>query len=78
MDWLGRCQTANICQSVQKFVLNSASLSVCMLVKNGGSISAEHGIGFNKTNLMYASKATQNMVTMRALKDYFDPKVSTN
>ncbi|CAH0383943.1 unnamed protein product [Bemisia tabaci] len=40
----------------------------------GGSISAEHGIGFKKTQYLHLSKTAESIEVMRQLKQVFDPK----
>jgi FAD/FMN-containing dehydrogenase len=39
----------------------------------GGSISAEHGIGFKKTKYLHYSKSTESIDMMKNLKKSFDP-----
>jgi len=38
-----------------------------------GSISAEHGVGLAKANMMHYSKSTEAINIMRRLKQLFDP-----
>ena len=38
-----------------------------------GSISAEHGIGFKKTNYLHFSKSNEAIDQMKLLKNLFDP-----
>ena len=50
-------------------------LTVHDIVKEfGGSISAEHGIGTMKRDLLLRYKSTEELDAMRALKSAFDPK----
>jgi FAD/FMN-containing dehydrogenase len=50
-------------------------LTVHDVVKEfGGSISAEHGIGTMKRDLLLRYKSTEELDTMRVLKGAFDPK----
>ena len=39
-----------------------------------GSISAEHGIGFKKTQFLHLSKSAEAIAQMRLLKNAMDPK----
>jgi FAD/FMN-containing dehydrogenase len=50
-------------------------LTVHDIVKEfSGSISAEHGIGTMKRDLLLRYKSTEELDAMRALKSAFDPK----
>jgi FAD/FMN-containing dehydrogenase len=50
-------------------------LTVHDIVKEfGGSISAEHGIGTMKRDLLLRYKSTEELDAMRALKHAVDPK----
>ena len=40
----------------------------------GGSISAEHGIGFEKKDYLHLSRSKEEINYMKALKNTFDPK----
>ena len=42
--------------------------------KHKGSISAEHGLGFNKKNYIYYSKSKEAVDLMRKMKIVMDPK----
>ena len=42
--------------------------------KRGGSVSAEHGIGFKKTGFLKYSKSEGAINVMRQLKTLMDPK----
>lgn len=42
--------------------------------QRGGSISAEHGLGFRKRNYIGYSKSSSAVEWMRNLKQLFDPK----
>lgn len=42
--------------------------------KNGGSISAEHGVGFKKRSFIHHSRKPEAIVLMRNLKNMMDPK----
>ncbi|XP_043245124.1 D-2-hydroxyglutarate dehydrogenase, mitochondrial-like [Amphibalanus amphitrite] len=42
--------------------------------KNGGSISAEHGIGFKKRNLLHLNKTPVALRLMKTLKHAMDPQ----
>ncbi len=44
------------------------------LVAYGGSVSAEHGIGFEKKDWLSQSRSEQEIAVMRQLKNTFDPK----
>lgn len=44
------------------------------LVPHGGSVSAEHGIGFEKKGWLSQSRSAAEIGVMRQLKDTFDPK----
>lgn len=44
------------------------------LKKNGGSVSAEHGIGLDKKKYLYTSKSTEEINLMKTLKEILDPK----
>ncbi|EDV20810.1 uncharacterized protein TRIADDRAFT_31230 [Trichoplax adhaerens] len=58
-----------------KLLLNRIETILCdWLVQNGGSISAEHGIGFHKAHLMHGSKSSNSLAMMRSIKAHFDPK----
>jgi len=45
------------------------------LAKHKGSISAEHGLGFKKSQYIYYSKSREAVHIMKDLKQLFDPKV---
>jgi FAD/FMN-containing dehydrogenase len=54
---------------------DEVQLTVHDIVKEfGGSISAEHGIGTMKRDLLLRYKSTEELDAMRALKAAFDPK----
>ena len=40
----------------------------------GGSVSAEHGIGFEKKDYLHLSRSKEEINYMKALKNTFDPK----
>ncbi len=44
-----------------------------LVQEHGGSISAEHGIGTEKVNVMKYSKSPESIEIMKDLKRYFDP-----
>eukprot|EP01084_Bolivina_argentea_P270036 459077_1 len=44
------------------------------VVKHGGSISAEHGIGMSKKRFLAIQKQPLAIDAMRCIKDIFDPK----
>ena len=44
------------------------------LKKNGGSVSAEHGIGLDKKKYLYTSRSTEEIKLMKTLKQILDPK----
>ena len=46
--------------------------------KNKGSISAEHGLGFNKKNYIYYSKSKAAVELMAMMKAKMDPKCILN
>ena len=46
------------------------------VAKHKGSISAEHGLGFKKSQYIYHSKSKEAVDIMKNLKHLFDPKVS--
>jgi D-2-hydroxyglutarate dehydrogenase len=41
--------------------------------RHGGSVSAEHGLGFMKAKYIYHSKSRETVVWMKKLKQLFDP-----
>ena len=47
-----------------------------LAAKHKGSISAEHGLGFKKSQYIYHSKSKEAVEVMKDLKHLFDPKVS--
>ncbi len=49
-----------------------------LVMNNGGSISAEHGIGSAKSTELVARKSAVEMAMMRALKQTFDPENRMN
>ena len=49
---------------------------VSYTAKHKGSISAEHGLGFKKSQYIYHSKSKEAVEVMKDLKHLFDPKVS--
>jgi len=44
------------------------------LKANGGSVSAEHGIGLDKKKYLYTSRSTEEINLMKTLKKILDPK----
>lgn len=44
------------------------------LKKNGGSVSAEHGIGLDKKKYLFTSRSTEEINLMKTLKKILDPK----
>lgn len=48
-------------------------LVYALVAQWGGSISAEHGIGLHKKPFLMASRTTQEMTAMRAIKQALDP-----
>ena len=44
------------------------------LKENGGSVSAEHGIGLDKKKYLYTSRSAEEIKLMKTLKEIFDPK----
>ena len=44
------------------------------LKKNGGSVSAEHGIGLDKKKYLYTSRSAEEIKLMKTLKEILDPK----
>ena len=44
------------------------------LKENGGSVSAEHGIGLDKKKYLYTSKSDEEIKLMKTLKEILDPK----
>ena len=44
------------------------------LKENGGSVSAEHGIGLDKKKYLYTSRSTEEIKLMKTLKEILDPK----
>ena len=44
------------------------------LKKNGGSVSAEHGIGLDKKKYLYTSRSAEEINLMKTLKEALDPK----
>lgn len=43
--------------------------------RHGGSISAEHGLGFDKCQYIYHSQSQKAVSLMSGIKKLFDPKV---
>jgi FAD/FMN-containing dehydrogenase len=41
--------------------------------ENKGSVSAEHGIGYQKPHYLHYSKTNEMIGVMRQIKDVFDP-----
>jgi FAD/FMN-containing dehydrogenase len=64
---MGKAKFLELWQPMQQAV-NAAVLEF------GGSISAEHGIGFMKRDALACSKSAVEMDLMRAIKSAFDPK----
>jgi FAD/FMN-containing dehydrogenase len=64
---MGKAEFLELWQPMQQAV-NGAVLEF------GGSISAEHGIGFMKRDALAHSKSAVEMDLMRAIKSAFDPK----
>ena len=57
-------------------VYNSTSCNVFTLIeRHGGSISAEHGLGFDKRQYIYHSQSQKAVSLMGNIKKLFDPKV---
>jgi len=48
------------------------------LKKNGGSVSAEHGIGLDKKKYLYTSRSFEEINLMKTLKKILDPKKILN
>ncbi len=44
------------------------------LKENGGSVSAEHGIGLDKKKYLYTSRSPEEIKLMKTLKEILDPK----
>ena len=44
--------------------------------RHGGSVSAEHGLGFMKAKYIYHSRSRETVLWMKKLKQLFDPNVS--
>ena len=44
------------------------------LKENGGSVSAEHGIGLDKKKYLYTSRSSEEINLMKTLKKILDPK----
>ncbi len=44
------------------------------LKENGGSVSAEHGIGLDKKKYLYTSRSAEEIKLMKTLKEILDPK----
>ncbi len=67
-------QNRNEMEKVNKFMVDLAMIAI----RHGGSVSAEHGIGIEKKNLLIEEmKYNNNMKTlelMRVIKAIFDPK----
>ena len=49
-----------------------------IVAANGGSISAEHGIGRAKSAWTYLGRDATDLATMRAIKDALDPRGTLN
>ncbi len=45
-----------------------------LVQKNKGSVSAEHGIGLNKKNILHFTRTKDEIELMRGMKKLFDPK----
>ena len=48
------------------------------LKENGGSVSAEHGIGLDKKKYLYTSRSSEEINLMKTLKKILDPKKILN
>lgn len=44
-----------------------------LVQKNRGSVSAEHGIGLNKKNILHFTRTPEEITLMRGMKKVFDP-----
>lgn len=80
------CDNSSLHRPTHKF-LSWFSLFCCFYLKvwskiqilgqHGGSISAEHGVGFKKAKQIHYSRSPEAIEVMRKLKHVMDPKVST-
>lgn len=57
----------NLIKKIEPFIFEEVS-------KMKGSVSAEHGIGFKKTQYIGYSKSESSLKLMRELKQLMDPK----
>ena len=48
------------------------------LKENGGSVSAEHGIGLDKKKYLHTSRSSEEINLMKTLKKILDPKKILN
>lgn len=62
----------NVCTHAFTYIISC----VFYAAKHKGSISAEHGLGFKKSQYIYHSKSKEAVSIMQDLKHLFDPKVS--
>jgi glycolate oxidase len=59
-------------------VIESGNEILRMAVTLGGTVSGEHGIGFEKREAMTAVYSTDDLSTMARVRDVFDPKRAFN
>src|SRR5579875_1077845 len=59
-------------------VIESGNEILRMAVELGGTVSGEHGIGFEKRDAMTAIYSTQDLATMARVRDVFDPRRAFN
>jgi glycolate oxidase len=59
-------------------VIESGNEILQMAVELGGTVSGEHGIGYEKRDAMTAVYSTQDLATMARVRDVFDPHRALN
>jgi glycolate oxidase len=59
-------------------VIESGNEILRMAVDLGGTVSGEHGIGYEKRDAMTAIYSTQDLATMARVRDVFDPRRAFN
>jgi glycolate oxidase len=71
------CYDRSIPKQVQA-VIESGNAILQTAISLGGTISGEHGIGFEKRDAMKAVYSTADLATMARVRDVFDPKQMLN
>ena len=59
-------------------VIESGNEILRMAVEMGGTVSGEHGIGYEKRDAMTAIYSTDDLATMARVRDVFDPRRAFN